>query len=293
MYDEGMNMTKHRVYSITDDQNSRKIKPVFNDFHNLRMDGEYEYPRHCHDNYEVIVVDTGPYFCNLNNVELTVKDSQFLVVKPGDFHQDHLYSNQSHFVLHLSIQIEDVLANNQLELLRSNILPEDQIYPIGNGWQPISFFEEIEKNNSLKDKYSYKIQEPLMELFFWNMIRCIPDTYLSVSFKDISNNHLFRSKLLNLFDLNYNRSLSVNEMSSKMNMSKRNLSIYCMNYFNDSPAKLFIKYKLDKAVELLRSGTLNIKDISDHLGFDNQFHFSRVFKRIYNVAPSKLLFSTI
>jgi hypothetical protein len=39
---------------------STRMKPVFQDFHLLRMEGNYEYPLHQHTNYEVILVERGP-----------------------------------------------------------------------------------------------------------------------------------------------------------------------------------------------------------------------------------------
>lgn len=287
MYNVIMNLTKKRVYSILDNEYSNKIKPVFNDFHKLEMSGSYEYPEHQHDNYEVIIVIKGPYYCNLNNNELTVKNNQFLVIKPGDFHQDHLYNNQLHYVLHFSIEHDLNFNAEPIDLFIENITAAKQIFTIKNDWNPLSFFKIMKNNNDLMDKYSFKIQEPLMEVFFWNMVRCISGRYLSDEFKEITSKQLFRSNLLNLFTKNYTRDLSIVEMSKEMNMSKRKLSIYCMKYFYDSPAKLFLKYKLKKSEELLKKGTLNIKEISDYLGFDNQFHFSRAFKRVYNISPSK------
>lgn len=282
-----MKVIKKRVHRILEDQSTYEIKAVFNDFHTLQMKGHCEYPLHRHDNYEVIIVHKGPYYCSLNSVELTVQSHQFLVVKPGDQHQDHLYDEQTHYVLHFSLKQDSHISSKTIDLLKNSIPAVKQIFPIQNDWNPASFFEDMEKNNRLKDKYSFKIQEPLMELFFWNMVRCIPESSLSESFIDVSNQQLFRNHLLNLFQMRFSRDLSVTEMSHEMNMSKRNLSLYCREYFKDSPARLFLKYKLKKSVELLESGTFTIKEISHLLGFDNPFHFSRVFKRVYKVSPSQ------
>jgi hypothetical protein len=50
-----------------------RLRPVFDDFHLLRMEGRYEYPRHQHTNYEVILVERGPYRCELNGTELALR----------------------------------------------------------------------------------------------------------------------------------------------------------------------------------------------------------------------------
>jgi hypothetical protein len=80
-----------------------RVRPIFDAYHALRLEGDYEYPRHQHMNYEVILVDRGPYRCELNGEELTLLAGQVLVVKPGDWHQDHLRDGQRHHVLHFRL----------------------------------------------------------------------------------------------------------------------------------------------------------------------------------------------
>lgn len=40
-----------------------------------------------------------------------------------------------------------------------------------------------------------------------------------------------------------------------------------------------------KATELLRLTKMSIGDISKAVGYENQLHFSRAFKKIYNISP--------
>ena len=44
-----------------------------------------------------------------------------------------------------------------------------------------------------------------------------------------------------------------------------------------------------KAVNMMRSTNLNICEISDKLGFSNQFYFNRVFRRVMDCSPSEYL----
>ena len=40
-----------------------------------------------------------------------------------------------------------------------------------------------------------------------------------------------------------------------------------------------------KATELLKLTKMSIGDISKAVGYENQLHFSRAFKKIYNISP--------
>jgi AraC family transcriptional regulator, exoenzyme S synthesis regulatory protein ExsA len=55
--------------------------------------------------------------------------------------------------------------------------------------------------------------------------------------------------------------------------------------FNDTPAKWVLRKKLARATELLENSSLNIGEICYQCGFENQTHFSRVFKEKIGVSP--------
>jgi transcriptional regulator GlxA family with amidase domain len=62
----------------------------------------------------------------------------------------------------------------------------------------------------------------------------------------------------------------------------------CREVLSDSPARLFNRFKVQKAVELLVHTSRPVKEIAFDLGFENPYHFSRVFKTFYGAAPSSL-----
>lgn len=286
-----MKVIKERFNRFNNNYNFRII-PTFTDFHNLKMEGNYEYPEHIHNNYEVIIVEKGPYYCSLNGDDVEVDNKSFLLIKPGDKHQDHLYNDQSHFVLHFNLQVSDGLKLSNLELITSGIEPKEQVLSIGDGWYPLDFFYSMKNNYKENDPYVLYVQDSLMDIFFWNMVRSIPDKYLSQSFKRSFKVRSFSNNLLHVFSDNYNKNLTVGMIANLLNMSKRSLSYYCEDYFNDSPARLFSKYRIEKASELLEKTDLSVKEVSSTIGFDNQFHFTRIFKRFNDISPSEYREST-
>ena len=55
--------------------------------------------------------------------------------------------------------------------------------------------------------------------------------------------------------------------------------------FNDTPAKWVMKKRLNLATELLQNTTLSIGEITYDCGFENQTHFSRIFKEKIGLSP--------
>ena len=52
-----------------------------------------------------------------------------------------------------------------------------------------------------------------------------------------------------------------------------------------SPQEFLMNYRMLKATELLKLTSLSISEIGSAVGYENQLHFSRAFKRIYGVSP--------
>ncbi len=262
------------------------VKPYFLDFHKLDMNGDYEYPVHIHSNYELIIVVNSSYYCELNKIELTLKPGEFLIVKPGDCHQDHLYDGQSHYVLHFVLKSEKFGKQADIKLFHNEAMPGEQIgkHDIESSLKLLNGLA-YESINS--DIYSERIQDALLEVGFWKFVREIPKQVLSEHFIVITKSIEFQQRLYNVFDKHYNSSLNVERMAKQMGMSKRNLCYYCKDLLGITPAKALTAYRMSKALDLLGDKSLSIQDISDKLGFENPFHFSKVFKKIYGKSPAK------
>jgi AraC-like DNA-binding protein len=52
-----------------------------------------------------------------------------------------------------------------------------------------------------------------------------------------------------------------------------------------TPHQYFLRLKIEGASGLLMSSDKNVGEISDYFGFENQFHFSRMFKKCTGLSP--------
>lgn len=57
----------------------------------------------------------------------------------------------------------------------------------------------------------------------------------------------------------------------------------------ETPNVFFNRYKLNRAVELLKSGRFNVSEVADMTGFKTSSHFSTVFKKQFGESPTKYL----
>jgi AraC-like DNA-binding protein len=267
-----------------------RIRPVFEDFHLLRMEGDYEYPRHRHANYEVILVDRGPYRCELNGDQLTLVDGQVLVIKPGDWHQDHLRDGQRHYVLHFRL-VGATAGQPPTPLFRSGVNPAAQLCQ-GDYSREAFFMRELRREAEEEAKHSPAVQDSLLEALFWRIARGLPESALSEAFRRLPQEEAQREMITAVFHRHLHDNPTVVELATNAKMSPRHLTTLCRAVFGEAPARFLLQLKLQRAEEMLRYHSQSVKAVSEALGFANPYHFSRVFKRVYGRPPSQLQRST-
>lgn len=79
--------------------------------------------------------------------------------------------------------------------------------------------------------------------------------------------------------------LRLDEISTAVGLSSSHLSSLFKKQIKSSPIHLFTSLKIQRACQMLMDNAHNIKTISYSLGYDDQYHFSRVFKKIMGLSP--------
>jgi len=264
-----------------------RVRPVFEDFHLLNMEGDHEYPRHQHTNYEVILVDRGPYRCELNGEQITLVDGQVLVIKPGDWHQDHLHDGQRHYVLHF--RLTGMLPGEPaLSLFRADARPSGQICA-GDYSRNAFFMRELRREAEEGARHSPAVQDSLLEALFWRLVRGLQEAVLSEGFRRLPQAEALRETLAAVFSRHLQGNPTVIELAAAAKMSPRRLTTLCREIFGAAPARYLLQLKLRRAEEMLRYRGQLVKEVSDALGFANPYHFSRVYRRNFGYPPSGAL----
>lgn len=98
--------------------------------------------------------------------------------------------------------------------------------------------------------------------------------------------HLKRA--LQFMRSNLSEPVGTKELAQHINLSSRAMERLFKKHLDSSPAKTYLAIRLTKAHELLSQGGTSISEVSDSCGFVNSAHFSRAFKRYYDLTPSQL-----
>src|SRR5208283_2422511 len=90
-----------------------------------------------------------------------------------------------------------------------------------------------------------------------------------------------------LMEENIYSEINLNAIGEVLGVSTSHLNAVFKSYTSMTPYQYFISIKIRKAKELLETGSLAIKEVAFRLGFDDQYYFSRLFKKKAGIPPSR------
>jgi AraC-like DNA-binding protein len=120
-------------------------------------------------------------------------------------------------------------------------------------------------------------------------------SHLLASFTHLSQFRLIResgekdpvAQSINFMLENLTRKLKLDEIALETSLSASHYSRLFQNRTGHSPIDYFIQLKIQRACRLLDNSGWLIADVSREMGFDDQFYFSRVFRKVMGMSPAE------
>ncbi len=81
--------------------------------------------------------------------------------------------------------------------------------------------------------------------------------------------------------------LKIATLAVLVNLSRSHYTTLFKRVTGYAPLSYLNHLRMQRAVQLLNTTDLSIKRISDHLGYSDQFYFSRAFRKMHNHSPSE------
>ena len=149
----------------------------------------------------------------------------------------------------------------------------------------------LKPNKAIFEAYTNLIQrfhQPKMEIFsnssFLELVYHISNAITTSKQKGDSDIIL---PILTYINANYNKQITLDELAKKSGYSKSRFSHIFSENTGTTPIKYQNNIRLKISCEMLSSTSNPITDIAFSSGFNDPLYFSRLFKKTYNVTPSK------
>lgn len=271
-------------YRSTGQDDFEFVRPVMGSFNSVAVRKAHIYPKHQHLNYQLIFAQRGCYRCVLNGSPLELNPKDVLFIKRGDWHEDVCGLGLRYLAINFDLSgNKDARAADII--FKANVKPEQQVIrgPNTEIWRLLKRMQTEPRHG---DHLVAHIENSLLQQLFWSLIRALPQDRVSPIFLRQFVPQAFSERLRQLFNDHLSGSLSTVAIAEQFGVSVRTLTQRCREVVGRPPARAFMHHKMDCAAQALRQSEISIKEISHRLGFQNQYHFSHVFRRYFGTRPS-------
>lgn len=248
--------------------------------------------RHWHEHLQIYYFIDGVANLECGHKKFEVKAGSIAIVNSNELHYLESFSNELKFY---TIRIEPTfLFSNQIDLLQTRYLTPLALNRIEfknlieNDSYALKYIKSILKEYFHKELgYELAIKAYIYQLLVL-LLRGYVDKVLTESELEERKRALQRFEgVFNFIKENYAEKISLNDLANYANLS---LHHFCRT-FKQITGKTTTDYingiRLDKSINYLKKTDLNITEIAMKCGFDSINYFSRLFKKYYNISPTK------
>ena len=243
---------------------------------------------HSHRCIEIafVLAGKGQYFVDGKTYD--VKQGDLLVCNPGVMHQSIVTDPNDptlEFVCGFSdIHLHDVPENT---IIRPGECPILSLSSENKREVSRCCYEIIEEYDSSEPGRYYMIQAQMMRkivIIFRTLYGSKKNDAEGVNFESYSKGYVVKN-ILEYMNENYSQHISLDQIAKNMYLSPVYISKIFKEKTGDSPINYLINVRLEKAKEMLEDGRGSIRSISAMVGYDDVYHFSKLFKKHFGVSP--------
>ena len=229
-------------------------------------------------NQNIIIYCThGRGWVEINNTKQVISKDQYIIIKAGT---PHKYSSSiedpwSIYWLHFTGLKSHLLINMPNKKVELNL------HTNSDNNSRIRLFEEIYIN--LEMHYSIENLE-YANICLWHLL----GSFRYLSQFSISNEVDIEDKVeksILFMKKNITEKLSLQEITSHVNLSVSQYSLIFKNKTSRSPMDYLTHLKIRKASRLLDYSSYKINQISNKVGYNDPFYFSRIFTKVMGISP--------
>ena len=238
---------------------------------------------HWHDEIEILYVTSGHVTVYTDNEVYTLSENDGVFINSKVIHK----FQSSDFAM-----MPNILFAPEFIAPKGTLLYNNFVLPlIHSGLNALKLSKHIPWQSEILDLLQKLYSEQLSELNVhiivekvWNLLFENIEQQLEVP--KISAPNRVRTMMEYIFK-HYAEKIVLEDIANAANVSKSE-ALRCFRICLDTPPVSFlIDYRLNKAASDILAGELNITQIAARNGFESAGYFCKMFKRKFNVSPTK------
>lgn len=258
------------------------------------------------ENFDLIVYQCGMEKCNASHsYGPAVRDHfliHFIIEGKGCFYVDNkcykLEKNQGFLICpdivtyyeadskspweYAWIGFKGVKAESYLK--QANLDRSNLVFAHPDGIILKSCFDDMRKAAKLRYGADLRLQG-ILGVFLSELIEIAEKQQAgSENFKDV-----YIKKVLQFIETNYSRDISISDISQHIGLNKNYFSSFFKENLHMTPQEYLIKYRINKACELMKNKNLTVAEISCSVGYTDSLCFSKIFKKVKGCCPREYM----
>ena len=220
---------------------------------------------------KLLYVIKGPIKNKRKNVTSTIPAGSLIYYKPDEVTTTYFFSPETEvYWIHFYGKTFTKIINN--------LFPNDtNVVDIGVNKKIIDLFNRMISYM----KFHYNNYDVFCSGLLMQILGIAQDLLSSENLSTSKN----IQKSINYIEENYTSTITIKKLAEIASLSESFFFKSFKKNVNMSPYAYQLTLRLNAAVEYLENTTLSIKEISDKIGYDDPFTFSRSFKLKYGVSP--------
>lgn len=251
---------------------------------------------HYHDFVSMIYLLSGGSTYNINRTVYQLKKGDLIVLNPGVRHCRLMGEDQES--MEFQIGFSDIYIKG---LPDNTIIPEDSIPVFKLVRYEQDFLrccsEIIAEQEKDQPACAPMLKSLLMKLIIIFLRENFKQEMSPITDPNLENKRVFNfeyydkvnivNEIMSYINENYMKDISLGKISKNMYLSPVYISKLFKEEAGESPINYLIQVRLAKALELLEGKGMTVKAAAQSVGYDDVYHFSKIFKKYYGKPPSR------
>ncbi|WP_270344527.1 AraC family transcriptional regulator [Enterococcus thailandicus] len=243
---------------------------------------------HTHDFLEISIVLEGQANYTIEEQEFQLNAGQIMLFNPGTHHGEEQRTGTYSHQLHIG------LTNISLDGLKRNHLPtkkailnlgEYQWEFLDKAWRLVKEYSEEQPEFQLMVK---ALIIEMLVLILRSLEKVQDNTVTLALSKNAKRKQYLVNHAIYYLENHHTQEITLEQLADTLYVSPTYLSKVFKESTGMSPINYLIQVRLKHAKELLANEQLTIREISQAVGYQDAYHFSKLFKKYYGVSPSQL-----